>query len=152
MKKVIWISWLSFFAVPKKVMCFGTFDILHKGHEFFLNEAKKLGDFLVVVVARDETVRKVKKQQPLNEEKLRLSNLQKLGMADKVMVGYSGDKLRIIEDEKPEIICLGYDQKFFTRKLKEKLQQRGLNVEVVRLPAYKPEMYKSSLIRKKLGK
>ena len=85
-----------------KVMLFGTFDILHKGHEFFLNEAKKLGDFLVVAVARDDTVRKVKKQQPLNDEKMRLGNLQKPGIADKVILGYSGDKLRIIEDEQNE--------------------------------------------------
>ncbi len=133
----------------KKVMCFGTFDILHEGHRFYLTEARKLGDYLVVVVARDETVKEVKKQQPLNAENVRVRNLQKLGIADKVVLGNSGDKLKVVEDEKPGIVCLGYDQTFFTDNIKEKLRQRGLDIEVVRLPACKPEVYKSSLIRKR---
>lgn len=134
----------------KKVMCFGTFDILHEGHRFYLAQAKKLGDYLAVVVARDETVKEVKKRQPLNSEAVRLKNLQQLGIADKVVLGHSGDKLKIVEEEKPQVICLGYDQSFFTDKIKEKLQQRGLDVEVVRLPAYKPDVYKSSLIREQM--
>jgi len=43
-----------------KVLAFGTFDILHPGHEFYLKEAKKHGDILDVVVARDSTVEKIK--------------------------------------------------------------------------------------------
>ena len=150
MRNFMWISWLSFFAAPKKVMCFGTFDLLHEGHKFYLSEAKKLGGFMVVVVARDSTVKDVKEQQPLHNEAERVRNLQQLGIADKVVLGNPGDKLKVVEDEKPQIICLGYDQTFFTEKIKEKLQQRGLSVEVVRLPAYKPDVYKSSLLRNKL--
>lgn len=133
----------------KKVMCFGTFDILHDGHRFYLREAKKLGSYLVVVVARDGTVKEVKKRQPLHSENERVRNLQHLGIADKVILGNHRDKLKVVEDEKPGIICLGYDQTFFTENVKERLRQRGLNVEVVRLPAYKPEIYKSSLLREK---
>lgn len=132
----------------KKVMCFGTFDLLHEGHRFYLNEAKKLGDWLVVVVARDETVKEVKKRQPLNDEKARVKSLQQLGIADKVVLGNPGDKLKVVVDERPDIIALGYDQTFFTDKLKEKLLERGLAVDVVRLPAFKPDVYKSSLMRK----
>ena len=131
----------------KKVMCFGTFDVLHEGHKFYLLEAKKLGGCLVVVVARDGTVKEVKRQQPLNNENERVKNLQKLGIADKVVLGNPGDKLRVVEDEKPQIICLGYDQTFFTDKIKERLGQRVLNVQVVRLPAFHPEKFKSSLLR-----
>ncbi len=132
----------------KKVMCFGTFDILHEGHEFFLKEAKKLGECLVVAVARDSTVLAVKKRKPLNNEAVRVMNLQKIGIADKVVLGYADDKLRIIEEEKPGIICLGYDQTSFTDNLVVQLRQRGLkNVEIVRLPSYHPEKYKSSLFR-----
>ncbi len=132
-----------------KVMCFGTFDILHEGHKFYLTQAKGLGDYLVVVVARDETVKEVKKQLPLHNENVRVRNLQQLGIADKVILGNSGDKLKVVEDEKPDIICLGYDQTFFTDKIKEKLQQRGVDAEVVRLSAYKPDVYKSALLKKK---
>ncbi len=130
-------------------MCFGTFDVLHEGHQFYLREAKKLGNYLIVIVARDETVKEVKKQQPLNNETMRVRNLQQLGIADKVILGNPGDKLKVVEDERPDIICFGYDQKVFTENAQEKLRQRGLNVEVIRLPAYKPEVYKSSLLKKK---
>ncbi len=132
-----------------KVMCFGTFDTLHSGHEFFLKEAKKLGDYLVVAVARDSTVAAVKKRKPLNDESLRVRNVQKLGIADRVVLGYADDKLRIVEEEKPDVICLGYDQTSFTEDLGVKLRQRGLkDVEIVRLPSYHPEKYKSSLLKK----
>ncbi|PKK81324.1 MAG: FAD synthase, partial [Thermoplasmata archaeon HGW-Thermoplasmata-2] len=43
-----------------KVMASGVFDILHMGHIYFLEEARKLGDRLAVVVACDATVRKLK--------------------------------------------------------------------------------------------
>ena len=135
----------------KKVMCFGTFDVLHEGHRFYLTEARKLGDYLVVVVARDETVKEVKKQPPLHDEAVRVRSLQQLRIADKVILGNSGDKLKVVVDEQPDIICLGYDQTFFTEKIKEKLLQRGLNVQVMRLPAYKPEVYKSSIIKKRIS-
>ena len=147
-----------FFKMPhmaspmKKVMCFGTFDLLHEGHKYFLTEAKKLGSELIVVIARDETVVKVKKHTPVHNEQQRLENLERMGIATKVLLGHVGDKLKIVEEEKPGIICLGYDQTFFTKNIKEKLEERGVPVEIVRLPAHKPDVYKSSLLRKKLGK
>jgi cytidyltransferase-like protein len=42
------------------VMVFGTFDGIHDGHRYFLNEAKKFGDKLVVAVAKDTTVKTLK--------------------------------------------------------------------------------------------
>ena len=128
----------------KKVMCFGTFDGVHKGHEYYLREAKKLGDFLVVVVALDETVKQTKKKEPRYPVDERIRQLQKLGFIDNVIRGNHGDKLRVVADEKPGIICLGYDQTFFTENIKEKLQQRGLNPKIIRMGAYRPEVYKSS--------
>ena len=89
----------------KKVMCFGTFDLFHRGHEFYLREARKLGDYLVVVVALDETVRAVKGRPAENDQETRLRNLQKLGLADKVIPGNHGDKLKVVEAEKPDVLC-----------------------------------------------
>ncbi|EQD52190.1 glycerol-3-phosphate cytidyltransferase, partial [mine drainage metagenome] len=43
-----------------RVMATGVFDLLHPGHLYFLTEARKLGDELVVVVARDQTARRLK--------------------------------------------------------------------------------------------
>ena len=42
----------------KTVMTFGTFDLAHPGHIFYLNEAKKLGDKLITVIARDANLKK----------------------------------------------------------------------------------------------
>ncbi|MEE9489142.1 MAG: adenylyltransferase/cytidyltransferase family protein, partial [Thermoplasmata archaeon] len=50
-----------------RVMASGVFDLLHTGHLHYLEEAKKLGDELIVVVARDSTVRK-EKHEPITTE------------------------------------------------------------------------------------
>ena len=102
----------------KKVMCFGTFDGVHKGHKYYLSKAKELGDFLVVVVALDETVRQTKNREPHYPADERAAQLQQLGFVDKVVIGNPGDKLKVVDDEKPDAICLGYDQTFFTYNLK----------------------------------
>ncbi len=130
-----------------KVMAFGTFDILHPGHKHFLEEAKRQGNYLVVVVARDLTVRQLKKQEPLNNEKLRAANLAALGIADKVILGNLEDKHKIIEQERPDVICLGYDQSFFASGLQAELEKRGLKPRIVRLSPYMEGIYKSSLLR-----
>jgi FAD synthetase len=44
----------------KVVMTFGTFDVFHPGHRFYLTEARKLGGRLIVIVALDSTVEKIK--------------------------------------------------------------------------------------------
>jgi len=128
-------------------MVFGTFDILHPGHIYYLTEAKKKGDELVVVLARDATVNKIK-DNVTHDEETRYTELAKLKFINKVVLGYEGkDKLKVIEEEQPDIICLGYDQKHFTEKLSELLAKRGLTPEIIRLPPFKEHIYKSSLLR-----
>lgn len=128
----------------KKVLVFGTFDRFHKGHEFYLKQAKKYG-ILQVIVARDSTVKKVKGKLPINNELERLNILNNLDYVDNACLGMKKDKYAIIEKLKPDIICLGYDQDSFTANLKEELNKRGLNIEVIRIKeSFKPEIYKSS--------
>ena len=134
--------------MQKKVLAFGTFDILHPGHHHALKEAKKHGDHLTVIVARDATVCHVKGQKPVFKEKTRLQNLKKLKIADKVRLGCLDDKYQVIDDENPDIIALGYDQIFFVDKLKDVVKK---HVKIVRLKAYKPAIYKSLKIRKVKG-
>lgn len=133
----------------KKVLAFGTFDILHPGHSHILNEAKKLGDHLTVIVARDATVCSIKGKKALFNEKTRLKNLTKLNIADKVRLGCLRNKYKVITDEKPDVIALGYDQKNFVDDLKNIIDK---NVQIVRLKAYKPGIYKSSKLRAKIDK
>jgi FAD synthetase len=69
-------------------------------------------------------------------------------MVQDAYIGNPGDKYKIIEDIKPDIICLGYDQKDFTDTLASECEQRGLNVKIIRLEAFEPDKYKSSIFRK----
>lgn len=133
-----------------KIMVFGTFDIFHKGHRNFLRQAHKFGNYLMVVVARDKTVVRYKKQDTRNKERVRLRKIRDSKLADKVILGSLGDKYQVIKKHKPDIICLGYDQKFFVRGLKEKLKSYGLKTAIIRLKPYKPKIYKSLKLRSSL--
>jgi len=120
----------------KKVMVFGTFDVLHKGHLNFFKQGRKYGDYLIAVVARDKTVKEIKGRFPRNNEKKRLQKVKRY--ADKAVLGYIKNKYKVISRFKPDVICLGYDQKEFIKGLKR------FNIKVKRLKAYKPHKYKSS--------
>jgi FAD synthetase len=129
----------------KKIIVFGTFDIFHPGHINFLRQARRKGDFLLVVVARDETVRKVKKKQTRNKARKRLAAVKNSQLADKVILGSLDDKYAVIKKYQPDIICLGYDQKAYVDKLQDKLREYNLKkTRVVRLKSFHPEKYKSS--------
>lgn len=131
----------------KKVMVFGTFDVFHAGHEHFLREAKQLGDYLIVVIARNNTVKKVKGDYPEHSERERMNFIKKSDLADKVVLGNEDNKYRVIIKYKPDIIALGYDQFVFTYKLNKMIIDENMDTEIIRLKAYKPEIYKSTLIK-----
>ncbi len=126
-------------------MVFGTFDGLHKGHLSFFRQAKKYGNNLIAVIARSSTVKAQKGRLPLFSEKMRLEALKHVKIISRARLGHRIDHCRVIWQEKPDIICLGYDQKISPRLEK---QIRKLGVNIVRLKSYKPEIYKSSLFRK----
>ncbi len=125
-------------------MTFGTFDILHPGHIYFLQKAKAYGNFLIVSIARESNVVKIKGRKPMHTEEDRRKMLASLKFVDKVVLGGSKDHLKHILKEKPGVIALGYDQKAYTEKLSANLEERGLSVNIVRIPSYKPNLYKSS--------
>jgi len=125
-------------------MIFGTFDIIHPGHLYLFEEAKKLGDTLTVIVARDQTVLEVKGRAVQNDENTRLKNIENLHIADKVILGNLADKYQVIKEEKPDIIALGYDQRAFVDSLNETLDSK---TKIVRLKPFKEDIYKSSKLR-----
>lgn len=132
----------------KKVMVFGTFDIFHRGHENFLIQARRKGDFVVAVVARDKTVLSVKKQETVNNEQERMKVLKNSRLADEVVLGSLRDKYSVIKKYEPDVICLGYDQGVFTENLAGKLKEFNLDKTVImRLKSYYPSKYKSSKLR-----
>ncbi|MEM4196112.1 MAG: adenylyltransferase/cytidyltransferase family protein, partial [Methanothermobacter sp.] len=119
----------------KTVMATGTFDIIHPGHGFFLKEAKKLGGEnarLVVVLARDSTVR-ARKRTPIIGEKQRLEVVRMLKPVDEAYLGSETDMFEIVHRLKPDIIAIGPDQKFDINELRDELRRRGLDCEVKRV-------------------
>ena len=132
----------------KKVLVFGTFDLLHKGHLDFFKQARKHGNILIAVIARDKTVMMVKNRKPLHNEKKRLINAGK--HVDKAVLGGLGNKYAVITAIKPEVICLGYDQNSFTKGLRSELKKRNIKAKVIRLKPYKSRVYKTTMIRKRL--
>jgi FAD synthetase len=118
-----------------KVMATGTFDLLHMGHIYYLKEAKKLGDRLVVVVARDSTVRKLK-HEPITPEEMRLDIVKELKIVDEAVLGHKDDMYATVKEIKPDIIALGYDQVHDEKKIEQELKNRKIVARVVRLPKY----------------
>ncbi|MFP3872553.1 MAG: 3,4-dihydroxy-2-butanone-4-phosphate synthase [Candidatus Natronoplasma sp.] len=123
-----------------RVMAVGTFDIVHLGHLHYLEEARALGDELVVVVACDETVRE-HKHEPLNDEKTRREMMEALKPVDRAVVGDEEDRYKTVEELDPDIIALGYDQRHEEEKLKQDLKERGLDsIKVKRMSHHHYEL------------
>lgn len=129
----------------RKVMVFGAFAILHPGHLYFFRQAKKYGGKLIVVVARDATVKKIKGFLPKLDERARRQMVGALKMVDKAILGDKVDWYKVILKYKPDVICLGYDQTA-PANFREELQKRGVGAKIIRLKSHKQKKYKSSKI------
>lgn len=110
----------------KKVLVGGCFNSIHPGHIYFLKKSKEIGDYLIVVIANDIHN---KKPYAVPQEN-RKASLEKMGIADKVVIGNEKDFSAVVRKEKPDIIALGYDQKLLgkTRKEAEKMK-----IKIVRI-------------------
>ena len=96
----------------KKVITYGTYDLIHKGHIRLLERAKALGDYLVVGVTADNFDRargKINVQQSLIE---RIENVRQTGLADEIIVEeYEGQKIDDIKRLGIDIFTVGSDWK-----------------------------------------
>ncbi len=119
-------------------MVFGTFDVFHPGHRYFIEEARKKGD-VIIVVARDKTVLRLKGVLR-NKEDLRKRVLEEAFPEAKVVLGDEKDPMKVVRTWKPDLVCLGYDQVGFSEELKKKFPE----IPIERIEAFKPEKYKSS--------
>jgi len=129
------------------VLVGGVYDILHLGHLAALAEAKTHGDLLVVVVATDTTVETLKGRRPVFPEEDRRALVESLKPVDAAILGYEDVGMgyeQVIDDVKPDIIALGYDQDSVARTVTELVERRGLNVRIVRLTKFDRERYLSS--------
>ena len=115
-----------------RVMATGVFDLLHPGHLYFLEQARRLGDELVVVVARDQTARRLKRE-PYVPEHLRRQMVEALKPVDKAVLGSSTDIYATVVDLKPQIIALGFNQVWNEKEIEAECARRGVPVKVIRI-------------------
>ncbi|MBI3336676.1 adenylyltransferase/cytidyltransferase family protein [Candidatus Peregrinibacteria bacterium] len=127
-----------------KILVFGTFDQLHPGHLFFLNEARKRGE-LHIVIARDSNVERIKGRSASESQKERKSAVEKAFPDAQVILGESEDFLVPVRNIHPDLIILGYDQ-----RLPPGVQETDFSCPVERSSAMEPSKYKSSLRRRGL--
>lgn len=125
-----------------RVVATGTFDIIHPGHLFYLEESRKLGDELYVIVARDANVRH--KPRPVIREEQRRNIVASLKPVDYAVLGDLNDMFRPIEEIRPDIITIGYNQHFDIDRLRGDLEGRHIRAEVVRIGTYSKDPFCSS--------
>lgn len=150
-------------VVQKPVMIFGTFDVFHPGHRFFIEEARKriwnlefgilkestsskfkilnskFFPKLIIVVARDSTVKRLKGVLR-NPELVRKKVLDQAFPDATVVLGDEQDPMKVVRKYQPSLVCLGYDQIGFSEQLMRKFPE----IKIERIAAYQPEKYKSS--------
>ncbi len=121
----------------KTVLATGVFDILHPGHIRFLEESKKKGGpraTLVVVVARDKTVKDHKGHGPTLPETDRLELVSALRPVNRAVLGHEKvDFLGVLHELKPDIVCVGYDQSDVKRKVVKLVADQKLPIRVVKI-------------------
>lgn len=136
-------------------MIAGTFDIIHPGHLFLINEAAKLGD-VYVIVATDKNRERYAGEPPIVPEEQRLEVVRGLKNVKDARLGRrDNNTLKTVEEIDPDIILLGPDQKYNINDLKEGLKQLNLDhIEVRRLKTYydKYELNSSRKIKEKISK
>ena len=118
-----------------RVMAVGVFDLLHAGHLHYMEQAKSLGDHLIVVVAHDDTVRK-RKHEPVTGQDLRRRMVEGLKPVDEAVIGNPPEVpiFDILPKVNPDVIALGYDQEHAEERIRFSLEERGLgHIRVVRV-------------------
>jgi FAD synthetase len=139
----------------KVVLASGVFDLLHLGHVKFLEGAKKAGGKnakLVVIVARDSTVEKTKGRKPIMSEDQRRTLVESLKVVDEAVLGYENfDIGEVIENVKPDVIALGYDQEEMEKEVRNYVDSHKLNIKVVRIGKFEDyTLDSSSKIKQKI--
>jgi D-beta-D-heptose 7-phosphate kinase/D-beta-D-heptose 1-phosphate adenosyltransferase len=110
----------------------GCFDILHRGHIAYLQQARRLGDVLVVGVNTDEGIRRLKgPDRPINSLQDRLEVLAGLSDVDYLIPFGESTPHRLIEAIRPDVFVKGGDYTRETLPEAELVEQLGGRVEIL---------------------
>lgn len=139
---------------PATVLASGVFDLIHYGHIFYLEEAKKAcgkNARLIVIVARDTSIEK-RGKKPIVPEEQRRAIVEALKPVDEAILGYEPMNLEdVIMKIKPDIIAVGFDQKSMEDAVEKIVNSKGLKTKVIKIKQFRQEeLNDSSKIKKKI--
>ncbi len=128
----------------------GCFDLLHIGHTRYLEEAKRLGDRLVVGLNSDESVRQLTKctDRPIVSADQRAEILAALGCVDYVTIFDEPDPLALIQALRPNILVKGGDWSTDRIVGKEFVEAQGGSVRTIPLV---PDISTTAIIQRILA-
>ena len=112
----------------------GVFDILHLGHVKYLEEAKKLGDVLIVGVNTDASVKQNKgDKRPINDEKSRIGVLAALESVDYAFLFGEKDPRNWLEKIKPNVHVKAGDYKLNQIIEKDVVEKNGGKIKIIKI-------------------
>lgn len=133
----------------EKIMLFGSFDGIHPGHEYLINRARDISPNIILIIAHDQVIIDIKKQNPIYNLTKRISHLQEKFADITIVAGDTQVGLwSAIKEYRPNTIMVGYDQHGLKRALESIKDKYGFII--IKADPYHPEKYKSSLLRKSL--
>jgi cytidyltransferase-like protein len=122
-------------------LVFGVFDGFHEGHKYFLREALKRADEVIVVVAPDDVVQHMKGKTPKNSVSERLRAVSDF---DNRIRAVEGDKIqgawKVLINAQPDIVLVGYDQ----TAIADEMKKMGVRFDFI--DSHDPHIHKSSLL------
>jgi rfaE bifunctional protein nucleotidyltransferase chain/domain len=102
----------SFRKTHKLVFTNGCFDVLHRGHIYYLSRARELGDLLVLGLNSDESVSRLKGPgRPVNPQEARAEVLGGLAFVDHIIIFPEDTPLNLINAVRPHVLIKGGDYK-----------------------------------------
>lgn len=141
-----------------RVFIGGTFDGIHRGHLYLLEFARRRGLALArrlgragvrlsVVIARDDSVRRIKQRAAHHTQAERRALVAALTPVDDAFIGVPNDFIASVRRVRPDLIVLGYDQQ---AGWEDALRAAGVHARVLRCPAYQGRRLKTSRLRPEL--
>lgn len=129
------VSHREHFFNKKIVFTNGCFDILHPGHVYYLNQAKSLGDVLIVGLNSDDSVRRLNKgaERPIHPQEERAKVLASLLCVDYVCIFQEDTPLELIKIVKPDVLVKGGDYTIDKIVGADIVLQNGGKVEIIPL-------------------
>jgi FAD synthetase len=134
----------------RRVMCFGTFDIVHPGHVKFLAAARALGDELFVVVSRDERRKALSGITPVHTQRERIAVLSEFKSVSRAIAGKKNNILTVVKQHRPDVIALGHDQVYGIDTLAAWSAQQKKPPRIVRLRAFNRKRHSTTRIKQVL--